>query len=295
MDNDKNSIFRKYLEIIEESYSKREAGTARKTGSVSFEELQNKSNDVKLSKILKDVKDGKIYDIPSLLGELYSGGKEEALKQLRKYNPSFLSEKDLEEYNIPLFNIYDKIEATKPFIKFANNKSEKDFFKKVYSVLSKIYEDNVGKKIDDIDLSDSADARTFKTRRQTEGGRELLMRARVGGSSKSNHGDEYVHITNTREDSPRLKKYKKDFGFDVRESEKPKVSDEDERKFRQMEERKFMLQQIKKGITGDDLKRSLAEYRAKISQENSNKPPKKTTKKKVTKESYLPFIRLIPF
>lgn len=341
---DNIDIFQRYLEVLEEGNYvlgrvKREAGVGGKTGLVSPKEIELRADESKKDKLKADAESKKIYNVAELLGDLYKGGKEVAYKKLAQYVPykegkNFLNENDLinylnkkdliklgfdksfdkssEQYIIPAFNLADKIENTKSQINTTKDGDQRDFFIKVYSVLSKLYEDNFGKKAEDIGLSDFKGARSFKTTEVKEGEGTRLARARVGGESKLNPKGEYVPIT-TREESPRLRREEegggKSFGSDIRGDIKNKPTAEQIRQDQLKRDRKedfIYVQRLQnQGLSGEPLQDALRKYRADRAARRSGestqptKPtttkPKSKKKPKITKESYEPFIKIIPF
>lgn len=332
MTNDKNLIFEKYLEILNEGI-KSQAGVGGTTGPVSQEELGKRATRTKKFRLAIDKKNGKYFSVPELMAE-YSGISPEKIKsliikymgdkksQLNPMEAGWLLDKP---FTIPLVNLPNRIlgirglkhgEQAGPYLKFLNIADK---------ALSGLYKQETGK--DPNDIRDNEKLLSFMSRKVQRSGEEEARaeRARVGGTSRDDRerGGMYTHITNPREDSPRFSQYKdKSFGFDVREKDKPEISeperqqDVEDRINKQVQ--KYAWELMKKGVTGEDFKKAVQKYRADLagrkepnaitvseppqtpSTPEPEKKPKKpatkkpaTKKKKVNKESY--FIKLLPF
>lgn len=344
MRNDVESIFEQYLQVIgEAAFSfKRAAGVGGTTGPASPEHVQRRADTVKELRVKDDVEKGKVFNVLEILGEFYKGGVAEAKKEITKYmgsenvksvlNP--LEDDTLQPYEIPLFNLPNRLLSIRGLKTPNPDASSPDygyqkFLEKSDQALSQLYRQQTGgdpSNIDELKLVLSFMSRlTRLSANAGETPRTVLQRARVGGYSQDD--PKYIHITNIREDHPRLYKYANLlFGFDVREDEKPEISEperqEDVEKRINKEVQKYAWNLTKQGISGEQFKEAVKKYRAELASRKEpnaitvSEPPapqaspapkkkkpatkkpasKKTStknKSSVNKESY--FIKVIPF
>jgi hypothetical protein len=283
MTNDKDLIFEKYLEILNEGI-KSQAGVGGTTGPVSPEEVARRSDITKELRVKSDVQNGKVFNVLDLLGEFYKGGREQAKKEITKYmgnentksvlNP--LEDESLEPYEIPLFNLPNRILSIKGLKTVNPDASSSDysyqqFLQRADKALSELYKQQTGgdpNNINELNLILSFMSRLVRLSRNAgENPRTVLQRSRVGGYSKDDQ--KYIHITNIKEDHPRLYKYANLlFGFDVREGDKPEISEPERQQ--EVEDRinkqvqKYAWELTKKQVTGEDFKKAIQKYRAEL-------------------------------
>lgn len=319
--NDQDFIFDEYLKVLEEGI-KSQAGVGGTTGPTSPEEVANRATRTKRLRLDVDKENGKYFNVLELISDYYGKSPEKVKDAITKYmggekvksqlNPmeaGWLLDKP---YTIPLMNLPNRILGIRGLQTGERLGPYSKFLKSVEKALSALYEQEFGKKAEDIQETDkvlSFDTRTVSRITKDGSKRTSQERARVGGSSKDEKekGGKFTHITNPNEDTARLNQYSdKSFGFDPRGSEKPELPEpqrqQDADRILNNKVLKYQYDLMKQGKTGQELKDAVQKFRAEQSVQNranivapieKPKKEKKPTKKKVNKESY--FIKVIPF
>jgi hypothetical protein len=316
--NDQDFIFHEYLKVLEEGI-KSQAGVGGTTGPTSPEEVANRATRTKRLRLEVDKENGKYFNVLELIADV-SGktpeqvkkaitqhmGSEKVKSQLNPMEAGWLLDKP---YTIPLMNLPNRILAIRGLKDGERVGPYKRFLTSAEKALSALYEQEFGKKAEDIQETDkvlSFDSRTVSRITKDGSKRTSQERARVGGSSKDEKekGGKFTHITNSNEDTSRLNQYSdKSFGFDPRGSEKPELPEpqrqQDAERILNNKILKYQYDLMKQGKTGQELKDAVQKFRAEQAVQNRANivapigKPKKPTKKKVNKESY--FIKVIPF
>ena len=320
--NDQDFIFHEYLKVLEEGI-KSQAGVGGTTGPTTQREIQGRATRTKRLRLLQDKENGKYFNVLELIADHSGKTPEQVKKAITKYmggenvksqlNPmeaGWLLDKP---YTIPLANLPNRILGIRGLKTGERLGPYKRFLDSAEKALSALFEQETGENPENI--TDNQKLLSFKSRLvQREGEDEARQeRARVYGISKDEtkvgQGQDYVHMTNSKEDTARFKQFPdKSFGFDPREAEKPKVPEpqiqqdiENRIKIAVWKKMKELMAQ-KPPVTGQKLKDAIEKYRSELAVQNranivapieKPKKEKKPTKKKVNKESY--FIKVIPF
>ena len=317
--NDQDFIFHEYLKVLEEGI-KSQAGVGGTTGPTSPEEVANRATRTKRLRLEVDKENGKYFNVLELIADV-SGktpeqvkkaitqhmGSEKVKSQLNPMEAGWLLDKP---YTIPLMNLPNRILAIRGLKDGERVGPYKSFLTSAEKALSALYEQEFGKKAEDIQETDKV--LSFKSRlvqRTTKDGskRTAQERARVDGKeTQVGQGQDYTHMTKSKEDTARFKQYPdKLFGFDPRGSEKPELPEpqrqQDAERILNTKVLKYQydLMAQKPPVTGQRLKDAVQKFRAELAVQNRAnivapiEKPKKPTKKKVNKESY--FIKVIPF
>jgi hypothetical protein len=321
--NDQDFIFDEYLKILEEGI-KSQAGVGGTTGPTSPEEVQKRATRTKRLRLHQDAENENYFNVLELMSDYFGASPEKVKNAITKFMGSEKVKSQLNPmegggvfsnpYTIPLVNLPNRIlgirglktnEKPGPFLNFLN-KAEK--------ALSGLFEQETGSKAEDIKETDKL--LSFKSRLVQRSGEDSPRqeRARVGGSSKDEReaGGKFTHITNTREDTPRLGKYSdKSFTFEPRGAEKPELPEpqrqQDAERILNNKVLKYQYDLMKQGLKGEELKSAVQKFRSEQAVQNranivapiekpkakKSKSTKPKAKKQINKESY--FIKVIPF
>jgi hypothetical protein len=319
MCDDSNLIFERYLNSINEAFQpwksgiKAAAGLGRKT-LVRHSTQISARNNIREQYIKIAIENGTTLNILDALAEKYYKGNVKKVKNLiaeytgvgspnvkTMFNPL---EYGLEPYTIPLYDIPNRIlsvRARHPQIigHTIDQNLQRNLLKNYYELLCDVYRSRGG---NPDDVNELEMVLSFPTRIHHEFkkwgdvNRDVLRPQKFGGESESDKNEQFIHITNVRElqgkNWERLSKEEKIgnllFWGDPRTPESKYDT-------KYKPESAKPPENLAKTLGNTDAKASTKETKPSSDSEKTKKKKKVVTKKSKVKESYQPFIRIIPF